>query len=100
MTEFPPPIPRLGMRNAIFKVLNCAAHDSPGGAHRNRRYGASSFHRPGGSKTVPRRLQCPSYAVAEPPPPELPNDETPGHGVERQATILPDLSAEGPEYRD
>lgn len=72
------------MRNAIFKVLNRAVHDSPGGAHRNRRYGASSFHKsPWESKTVPRWLQCSSYAVAEPPPPELPNDETPGHGVER-----------------
>ena len=58
MTELPPPIPRLGMRNAIFKVLNWAARCSPGGAHRNRRSGASSYPKPPqGSKTVPGVLR-------------------------------------------
>jgi hypothetical protein len=38
-----------------------------------------------------RRFQRSPQRIANPPPAKLSNDKTPGHGIEHETTITPDL---------
>jgi hypothetical protein len=70
-------------------------------SHPRTRRSASTTSWPGlkdaGSTMALRRLQRSSQLIADSPPAKLSNDETPGHGIEREPTITLDLAVKCPE---